>query len=102
MKRRDILEELWYPISRVQYCEYTPEPLWHTYFWRTEKGNDAHKAFNSPQRWNQLEEEAFSRPINIPSKINTDKGFLILFLLTYPHRVKSDLVKLIDHNFIGA
>jgi len=97
--RRDILEKLWYYISYIQYCEYTPEPIWHTYFWRSEKGTEVQKAFDSPQSWKILNKDAFSEPHNIPQKISEDKRFLFLFLLTFPHRVKSDLVKLIDHNF---
>lgn len=97
--RRDILEKLWYPISYMQYCEYIPEPIWHTYFWRSEEGNEILKPFDSPQSWRQLKKEAFLEPRNVPKKIAEDKNFLILFLLTFPHRVKSDLVKLIEHNF---
>lgn len=97
--RRDILEKLWYHTSYMQYCEYTPEPIWHTYFWRSEKGIEVQKAFDSPQSWRQLKKEAFLEPRNIPTKISVDKKFLLLFLLTFPHRLKSDLVKLIDHNF---
>ena len=97
--RRDVLQELWYSISHLQYCEFTPQPIWNTYLWRSETGILTQEFFDSPQSWRKLREKAFLKPVNIPEKMEEDKAFVILFLLTFPHRVRGDLVKLIDPNF---
>lgn len=99
--KRDVLEKLWPPISKIQYCEYNPKPVWHTYFWRSEEGSEIQSPYESPQSWGKLNKEASAKPSNLPKIIEKNKNFLMLFLLTFPHRVKSDLVKLIDHNFLS-
>lgn len=101
--RRDILEVYWRPISLMQYCEFNPEPVWQTYFWRNiERGVDNQKAFDSSQSWDKLKQEAYVNPSSLPKLITKDRSFLLLFLLTFPHRVKSDMVKLIDRNFYNS
>lgn len=96
--QRAILEALWYPISQIQYCEYFPKPIWHTYLWQSLHGNYVDKAFDAPQSWNLLVKEAFRKP-QIPKLILYNRCYIYFFLLTYPHRVKSDLIKLIDPTF---
>ncbi len=99
--RRDILEINWDNISRTDSREFTPEPVWNTYFWNSDTGTESLNAFERPQSWAQLREKAFLPPIGIPTKmLSVGRSLLPLFLLTYPHRLRSDLVRIIDHNLV--
>lgn len=98
--QKEILSENWRDISYTNFCEFDPEPVLNNYFWISETGSELFERTEIPQSWSQLREKAFSTPDRVPSLLKDNRKLVPLFLLTYPHRLRSDLIKLIDHNFV--
>lgn len=97
--RRQTLARMWPGITRISFCEFTPEPQWAIYLWTSAKGELKNRFPNRPESWKDLAARAQSKEYTlIPELLKQMPSFLSLFLLVYPHRVRPDLVSLLDHN----
>jgi hypothetical protein len=94
--RRELLDSSWYMISYTFQCEFVPQNAWQTLLWENENGSEIMKSYALPQSWHELMHDSKSDPLNVPDIIRHNKPFVLLFLLTYPHRLRSDLFKLLD------
>lgn len=96
--RRQSLARLWKEITRITYSEFIPEPSWATYLWNSDKGKLHHRFPKKPESWKRLLAEARSEePGDVPDLLRQMPEFALLFLLVYPHRLRPDLVKFVDH-----
>ena len=96
--RRQSLARLWKEITRITYTEFIPEPPWATYLWNSEKGKLHHRFPKKPESWKGLLAQARSEePGEVPDLLRQMPEFTLLFLLVYPHRLRPDLVRFLDH-----
>jgi hypothetical protein len=100
--KRNILNELWRDISYFYSREFVPETDWHTFLWRNKTGEEIHEFYKSPQSWKELRDKAFSKELKLPEILKTNPEFLYYFLLTYPHRLSNDSIKLIDKSYVNC
>jgi hypothetical protein len=99
--KRNILNELWGSISHFDNCEFVPEPNWHTFVWRNKTGEEICGFYKLPQSWKELKDKAFSKELKLSKILKTNPEFLYYFLLTYPHRLSKDSIKLIDKSYVN-
>ena len=99
--KRNILDELWSGISYFDNFEFVPETNWHIFLWRNKTGEVISEFYKSPQSWNELNDNAFSKELKLPKILKTNPEFLYYFLLTYPHRLSKDSIKLIDKSYVN-
>jgi hypothetical protein len=100
--KRNILNELWKDISCLDNCEFVPETDWHIFLWITKIGEEIRGFYKSPQSWKELRDKAFSKELKLPKILKTNPEFLYYFLLTYPHRLSKDSIKLIDKSYVNC
>lgn len=100
--KRNILDELWGGISYFDNFEFVPENNWHTFLWRNKNGEVISEFYKSPQSWKELNDKAFSKELKLPTILKTNPEFLYYFLLTYPHRLSKDSIKLIDKSYVNC
>jgi hypothetical protein len=101
--RRQSLARLWSDITRITCTEVFPEPPWATYLWESEKGPTHDRFPRKPESWKRLLDEARGNNFaDVPDYFQQLPGFLLVFLLVYPHRLRSELVRLLDHAFEQA
>lgn len=97
--RRYELEQLWRDIAYISQDKFIPAETWQNYLWRCAKGEGKkYSEFpNQTQSWEQLAQEAAKIDDDlIPSRLRRYSYFLPLFLLVYPHRANTNLVKFLD------
>jgi ADP-heptose:LPS heptosyltransferase len=76
-----------------------PEPQWATYLWNSEKGELKNRFPNRPESWKELVARSQSKKYEaIPDLLKQMPSFLLLFLLVYPHRVRPELIRVLDHS----
>jgi hypothetical protein len=100
--KRNILNELWSGISYFDNFEFVPETNWHIFLWRNKTGEVISEFYKSPQSWKELNGKAFSKNLKLPKILKTNPEFLYYFLLTCPHRLSKDLIKLIDKSYVNC
>jgi hypothetical protein len=100
--KRNILNELWMDISYFDNCEFVPETDWHIFLWRNKTGEVISEFYKLPQSWKELSDQAFSKELKLPKILKTNPEFLYYFLLTYPHRLSKDSIKLIDKSYVNC
>jgi hypothetical protein len=97
--RRQTLARMWRGITRISFCEFMPEPQWATYLWNSEKGELKNRFPNRPESWKELVARSQSKKYEaIPDLLKQMPSFLLLFLLVYPHRVRPELIRVLDHS----
>lgn len=91
---KDFLTYNWRKISHNQYASFIPKSPIDILLWRINEGVNRTEFPNQTQSWRSLKAE---------SKLTKDEdcflnntGFLLLFLLVYPHRINTQRVTLID------
>lgn len=96
--RRQSLARLWKEITRITYSEFIPEPQWATYLWNSEKGKLHHRFPKKPESWKELlAQTRGGEPGDVPDLLRQMPEFALLFLLVYPHRLRPDLARFLDH-----
>ena len=96
--KRDLLGELWKHVSHIQTSELNPSPLWKSFMWRCDKGEQVEKFYKNPQSWKELREESMkSSDLDLPRTL-AKNPFSHYFLICYPHRLNRHMAKLIDRS----
>jgi len=95
---RQSLRWLWPNITRMHYAEFRPESPWQFCLWRVEdSGRIRTSRPRMPQSWAELREEASETDLScIPHIFKEYPELLLVFVLTYPHRLTKDVAKLLD------
>lgn len=97
--RRSELEHLWRDITYISQEKFIPQETWQNYLWRCadSQGKNFSEFPNQTQSWKELTQEAEHVDLQlIPSTLQRHPYFLPLFLVVYPHRVNTNLVKYLD------
>lgn len=94
---RGIIAENWQKISKIQLAEFIPLNSINFCLWHCESGSLNEFIPNSLQSWNELQFQAKSINLEIIPKYFRDKPeFLLIFLIVFPHRINSDIVKFLN------
>ena len=96
---REILESCWFDLTRIHYCEFYADLPWKTYFWKNALGKQVETPFKSLQSYKELKKQYNPKNIDLiqlPGGLLKKSGFAPLFLITYPHRIRPDLISQID------
>lgn len=95
--RKDILEKCWRELTYIEQERFVPEEKWRYFLWRSEQGIYKMEFPKQTQSWKELTDEANETDTNeIPEMILKLPFFLPLFLLVFPHRINTNLIKLLD------
>jgi hypothetical protein len=95
--RRQALARLWYDVTDVAMAEMYPDPKWAWLLWRSQGGGSRETWAKRPESWATLRREAEATDTSdLPALAVVRPDFLLAFLCTYPHRVRTDVVKLLD------
>ena len=98
--KRKVLEFLWKRIFPIRMCEFNPQPSWKMLFWDCKEGKQIEKYYKTPQSWKELEDEENKWGNSGIPKVLHDNPFMYYFLITYPHRLTQNTLKLIDKSYI--
>lgn len=97
---RGILADIWKPITEIHFAEFTPEQTWQYCTWHCEEGVLNVTVPNAPQSWQELEMKATQIDVSgIPGLFRENPELLLLFIITYPHRVNPEVIKYLDGVF---
>jgi len=96
---RQQLRFLWPRITHLQFAEFRVDPRWKWKycFWYSDEGTLSTRQPKTPQSWADLIAE--SRLVNvkaIPDVFRRYPELLLIFLVVYPHRINTDVVKFLD------
>jgi hypothetical protein len=88
----------WRRISKVSCSEFYPDAAAQFFYWRTEDGELKSTFPEKKQSWAalQAEAEALAAAATVPEQLRANPDFAPVFLMAYPHRVRSDVVAFID------
>lgn len=93
---RNALAAIWSPITKVDVVRLVPDTprdllLWN---WGHERGSNQSRRFGAPQSWQDLlTESRRDQGTSLPTVVKDSFDFTILFVLCFPHRLTSGLVK---------
>jgi hypothetical protein len=93
------LAGLWTDVSHVSLARVVPDEPHDLFLWRWEhkRGTEQSRSYDAPQSWQQLLREARrSEDDRLPTAIKEHFDFSLLFLLCYPHRLNTALVKHVE------
>lgn len=93
------LEQLWRDITYISQEKFIPQETWQNYLWRCAdgQGKKVSEFPNQTQSWKELSEDVVKVDVDlIPNTLQRCSYFLPLFLVVYPHRVNSNLVRFFD------
>jgi len=95
---RNVLAAIWSPITKTDFVRLVPDKprdllLWH---WGHERGSNQTRSFPAPQSWRELLAESRREGDPLPTVIKEDFEFAMLFVLCFPHRLTTALVKHIE------
>jgi len=96
---RNQLAGMWSPLSKVRLLRLVPDEPVDTLLWRWERtcGQNQTRNFNAPQSWPELLAEARRDELrSIPNILRERFEFALLFLLCFPHRISTGLIKHLD------
>jgi hypothetical protein len=97
---RGVLAENWKQLSKIQLVEFIPKDSINFCRWHSEFGVLNESFPNSLQSWKELQSQANSINLEIIPKYFVGKPeFLLLFLIVFPHRINSDVVKFLQNSF---
>ena len=94
------LAGLWTHISHISLARVVPEKPDYLFLWRWEhkRRTEQSRSYDIPQSWQQLLREARrSEDYHLPTAIKEQFDFSLLFLLCYPHRLNTALVKHLEN-----
>lgn len=88
---------LWPDITRLSSTIFEPEKIWDFYRWRNQKGSHKVILQKHRQEWKELKALAFeSNGMCIPTSIKNHPVLVLLFLIVYPHRMNSQIIRWLD------
>jgi hypothetical protein len=96
---RNALAGIWSPITKIDIVRLVPDTpidllLWN---WGNQRGSNQSRKFSAPQSWAALlAESRRNEDASLPSIIKSELDFALLFLLCFPHRLTTGLVKHLD------
>lgn len=94
---RGALAEIWKPITAIHYALFEPDSSSQYCLWHCEDGKMYITIPKSPQSWHELQEKASTCNLTkIPEFLQNNPEILMLFLIVYPHRIQTDVVKYLD------
>ena len=97
---RKELADLWNPITHVDMASFRMNSAPDLFLWEGASGEDATRLADKPQSWAKLQANAARSPHSqLPTILQHDPDFALLFALTYPHRNNTALVKALDDWF---
>jgi hypothetical protein len=97
---RKELADLWSPITHVDMASFRMSNVRDLFLWEGASGEHATRLADKPQSWAKLQGNAApSDQSQLPTTLQHDPDFALLFALTYPHRNNTALVKALDDWF---
>lgn len=94
---------LWGSFNKLAQERFDPKHSWEYCLWRTEEGNNLSTLLDHTQKWDDLVEIARDcRVDGVPRELLQNKFFLALFLMTFPHRISSQVVRYLDQQLGGV
>ena len=98
--RRQALKARWFEITHVDMASFQPNPAADALLWHCEHGEEKTRMQGKPQSWHTLTGEARTNDLStLPDILRKDEDFALMFLLAYPHRTSTTLVKALDNWF---
>jgi hypothetical protein len=95
---RQSLAQLWPNITELHYAEFVPAELWQFCLWASEEGVLQTSEPKKPQSWGELKREADEvNTSRIPDIFQDHPEVLLIFVITYPHRLTKDVAKYLDN-----
>lgn len=101
---RQRLRFLWPRITRLHYAEFRPASPWQFCLWRSEEEGKLETVQpKMPQSWAELRDQAEQVDLStIPELFQRYPELLLVFILTYPHRLTKDVAKFLDDRLQDA
>jgi hypothetical protein len=94
---KQIMKLMWPDITRLTLMEFIPKEKWQYFLWHNKTGTMCKEIPQRTKEWKKLQTEANTIDSNkIPDLINDDPILLLLFIIVYPHRANSEILKLLD------
>jgi hypothetical protein len=98
--QRAFLESSWRRISRLDMLSFQPEPIVDGLLWACPHGHEAVRKPDMTQSWKVLKDDAEAdRSAMLPTILETDGDFALMFFLAYPHRLSPALLGVLDGAF---
>jgi hypothetical protein len=95
--RRQALKARWWNITQVEMASFKPTRNADTLLWNCDEGEEMERLPGKPQKWGELTAAAKSNDISVlPRILQDDPDFALMFILAYPHRASTTLVKALD------
>ncbi len=95
--RRQALKTLWWDITRVEMASFRPNRRADTLLWHCEAGEEMERLPGKPQSWRELTAAARTNDLTaLPKVLRDDPDFAFMFVLAYPHRASTTLIKVLD------
>ncbi len=91
---REFMTAQWPEISRCVFSEQELDELFDFYLWRIPTGQHINRYPKSPQSWQELLHEGTTyNTVAIPRLVQSFSKWLPLFLMVFPHRLSSNLIR---------
>lgn len=98
---RGILEENWKQITLMHFVEFEPLYSWQFCVWHCEDGTFHQTMPKTPQSWKSLVNQYKEMSIEkIPLYYQRNPAMLLIFILVYPHRLRSLIALFLDNSFL--
>jgi hypothetical protein len=95
------MKSLWPGITHIGFNSFYPEESWQFYLWRSKKGKNMDTYPPFTKTWGDLKRESTEHEgKEIPEQLKNNYMFMILFLIVYPHRVRSDVLRWLDSKLL--
>jgi hypothetical protein len=93
------LLHLW-DITHVEMASFRPNRAADALLWFTNAGEEMERLAGKPQSWKEFTDIARTNDLNaLPAILRNDPDFALMFMLAYPHRASTTLVKALDKWF---
>ena len=98
--RRQALKARWWDITHVEMASFRPNRAADALLWFTNAGEEMERLAGKPQSWKEFTGIARTNDLNaLPAILRNDPDFALMFMLAYPHRASTILVKALDKWF---
>ena len=97
-RHRGLIADKWRRISKVHCSEFYPGSASDFFMWRAREG-ELRSAFPAKtQSWAalQADAQALASAETVPEQLRANPDFAPVFLMVFPHRVRSDIVAFVD------
>lgn len=95
--RRQALKARWWNITHVEMASFKPTRIADALLWHCDSGEEMERLPRKPQSWGELTAAAKANDITtLPKILQDDPDFALMFMLAYPHRASTTLVKALD------